>query len=357
MFLVMLGLVALTLFLTQTSTVHANPAIIYVDVQAPGPVHDGNWWTTDLPYTDGCAEHRRGRQRIWVADGVYTPTNTADRTATFSLKPDVALYGGFGGYGISETQRAQRDWTTYQSILSGDLDGNDLNTDGNFIAEVYSDTVGNNAYHVVTGNYLPTTAVLDGFIITAGYANGSHPDSDGGGLSNYQSSPTLSNLTFSGNQAVYGGGGLSNFAFSSPTLSNLTFSGNRAVYGGGLYNDNYSSPTLNTITFTGNQALSGGGLYNHYRSDPMLTNITFSGNQADWGGGGMHNYNLSSPTLVSVSFSANQAAFMGAGLYNDNESSPTLINVTFRGNQAIDGDGGGMYNHDRSNAVLNNVRL
>ncbi|MCB0174619.1 MAG: hypothetical protein KDJ97_29175, partial [Anaerolineae bacterium] len=81
---------------------------------------------------------------------------------------------------------------------------------------------GSNSYHVVwaDGVTAPITAstVLDGFTITAGQADdSSDPDDSGGGFycdgdgSGSECSPTLSNVTFSGNLADYDGGGMFNF--------------------------------------------------------------------------------------------------------------------------------------------------
>jgi len=39
-----------------------------------------------------------------------------------------------------------------------------------------------------------------------------------------------------------------------------------------------SSPTLTNVTFTGNQASDGGGMYND-GSSPILSGVTFSGNR------------------------------------------------------------------------------
>jgi hypothetical protein len=122
--------------------------------------------------------------QIWVKQGVHYPgTNQTD---TFTLKNGVAIYGGFAG---TETALSQRDWQTHLTILSGDVDHNtnpDTNTDGNFIAETPAHIQGNNAYHVVTGpSGTNNTAVLDGFVITAGLANGSSfPNDSGGGMYN-----------------------------------------------------------------------------------------------------------------------------------------------------------------------------
>jgi len=311
-------------------------------------------------------------QEIWVQAGVHYPG--INRTDTFTLKNGVAVYGGFAG---SETSHDQRDWQTNQTILSGDIDANDTNTDGNFIAETWNDIQGSNAYHVVTGSGTNNTAVLDGFVITAGQANGSNPHQrgggmyndngspmlthlifsgnlaqDGGGMHNHHSSPTLTDVTFSGNFSSNGnGGGMHNNDNSSPTLTNVTFRGNEAPshQGGGMLND-YSSPTLTDVTFSVNSARYGSGMAN-YHSNPTLTDVIFSGNSAGRQGGGMFNI-YSSPTLTDVIFSGNLAQNGGGGMYNES-SSPTLTNVVFSGNAAK--FGGGMSNTIQSNPTLTNV--
>ena len=151
----------------------------------------------------------------------------------------MAVYGGFAG---TEASRGQRNWWTHVAILSGDIDGNDTNTDGNFIAETPADIQDANAYHVVTGGFTNNTAVLDGFVITAGQANGTAPHDAGGGMYNQDASPRLTNLIFSGN-AADGGGGMYNMN-SHPVLADVTFSGNTSTDGGGMHITHYSTPTL-----------------------------------------------------------------------------------------------------------------
>jgi predicted outer membrane repeat protein len=240
---------------------------------------------------------------IWVAAGTYKPTTGTDRTATFQLKDGVALYGGFAG---TETARDQRNPVANVTILSGDIDNNDSQTP---IITDLTTVTGNttNSYHVVTG---ATSATLDGFTITAGYANGASPYDSGAGMFNSSSSPTLANVTFSGNSAL-NGGGMYNTSGSNPTLANITFSGNSAYeYGGGLFNTSGSHPTLTNVTFSGNSAaVSGGGMYN--AGNPALTNVTFSGNSAP-SGAGMYNQS-GNPTLTNVTFNGNTAAGNGGG--------------------------------------------
>ncbi|MDG1358892.1 MAG: right-handed parallel beta-helix repeat-containing protein [Phycisphaerales bacterium] len=165
-------------------------------------------------------------------------------------------------------------------------------------------------------------------------------ESYGGGMFNSTSSPNLINCAFASNSARLGGG-MVNEDGSSPTLADCTFTGNSAYggAGGGMFNESSSSPTLANCAFTGNSANVGAGMYNN-RSTPNLTNCTFAGNAADYGGGGMGNY-VSSPTLADCTFTSN-SGFLGGGVFNELTSSPTLINCTFAGNSAD--YGGGMYN-------------
>ncbi len=304
----------------------SGPGVFYAAPSAQGS-GDCSDWANACTLQTALSQAFGGGDEIWVKAGVHYPTTDPNnRDATFTLKNGVAIYGGFAG---TESSRDQRNWQTNLTILSGDIDQNDINNDGNSIAETWNDIQGNNSYHVVTGSETDATAVLDGFFITAGQASGMY---------NYDSSPTLMNVTFSGNSAGYLGGGMVNF-YGSPTLMNVTFSGNSAGYSGGGMVNFYGSPTLMNVTFSGNSADYGGGMLN-YNSSPTLTNVTFSGNSATYGGGGMYN-NLSDPELTNILFYNNSAA-NGGGIYNSGTRS-VLTNITFSGNRATN-SGGGIYN-------------
>ncbi|MDO5615317.1 MAG: right-handed parallel beta-helix repeat-containing protein, partial [Cruoricaptor ignavus] len=300
--------------------------------------------------------------QIWVAKGTYKPKyspNTGDnlkenptdpRDVSFLLVNNVQLYGGFAG---NETDRNARDSETNKTTLSGDIGIENDITD--------------NAYSVVIsfGKYAqePITAntVLDGFTISGGNANKygdrtingiSSYRNYGGGMYNVSSSPTLTNVTLSGNVALFGGG-MYNSNSSSPILTNVTISENTATAnGGGMYNLSSSSPTLTNATISGNKAANGGGIFNLSSSSPTLTNITISGNKAT-NGGGMYNYE-SSPILTNVTISGNTTIYQGDGMYN-NGSSPMLTNVTISGNKSGNySNNGVIYNSGSSKPKIYN---
>ncbi|MBN2003811.1 MAG: DNRLRE domain-containing protein, partial [Anaerolineae bacterium] len=352
--------------------------ILYVDEDAAGTPHNGLSWSTAYTNVQAALDwtntHGEADYEIWVAEGVYYPDegvgHTNNRCAeTFRIAwNNVQLYGGFAG---DETARAQRDWTVHPTILSGDIDANDWNTDTNAIAETWADLVGNNAYHVLwldgaTNAPITEATVLDGFIVTAGNASGEDWDAYGGGLYcdgsglGRECSPTLNNLTFSGNAATgYAGGMFGNGrdrGKSNPHLTNVTFRGNAAISGGGMFNsasyNGESSPTLLNVTFRGNQAeYFCGGMSNSARgsttipntggvSNPTLVNVVFSGNQAQRGGGLCNDGDwdgYSAPTLINVTFSGNAASTEGGGILNTQYAGychPTLVNAILWGNMA-----------------------
>jgi|GEM_PF-1938984 len=262
---------------------------------------------------------------IWVQQGTHTPTTGTDRTATFRLKNGVALYGGFVG---TETLRTQRNWVTNVTTLSG---------------EIGAPGISDNSYHIVTGTdfgstgSLNSTAILDGFTISGGNANGdSNLNYDiGGGLCNCgntygkSASPTVRNIIFSNNAASYAGGALFNWYGSSPTLTNVTFSNNTAVsLGGAMDNYRQANPTLTNVTFMDNTTNGWGGALSARGaggaiegSNPTLINVTFTRNSA-WEGGAIHHEENSNPVLTNVTLVNNSARNAGGAISNINTGTP-----------------------------------
>ena len=157
----------------------------------------------------------------------------------------MEIYGGFSG---TETLLNQRDPASNVTTLSGDI---------GVLANVTD-----NSYHVVTSSGTNNSAILDGFTITGGNANGSSSDNTGGGILNDGGSPTLSNLIISGNRASANGGGMYNNS-SNPILTYVIFDTNTANRGGGASTANSSHLSLTIVIFDGNSVPYGGGLTKH----------------------------------------------------------------------------------------------
>ena len=148
---------------------------IFVDVDATGANNGSSWEDAYNKFYDALDVAQDG-DRIWVAQGAYVPDTDglADpREATFQMKNGVTIEGGYAGFG--EPDPDARNVELYETILSGDLADNDV--DISDLADLLTEpTRGDNSYHIVTADTgINSTAVLDGFTITAGNA-------DGGGL-------------------------------------------------------------------------------------------------------------------------------------------------------------------------------
>ena len=144
-------------------------------------------------------------------------------------------------------------------------------------------------------------------------ANGTSPASDaGGGIYNKTGTVTISNSTFSGNNAAIFGGGLCNEG-GTVTITNSTFSGNNAIQGGGVFNDSGTLTVTNSI-FSLNTGDDGGGIAIYCtsttNSTTIIANVTFSGNSATNAGGGIlvFGYAGNSVTVLNSTLSGNSSA-------------------------------------------------
>lgn len=150
---------------------------------------------------------------IWMKAGVYYPVTPVDlanvtqqeRDQHFLIDRPLHLFGGFVG---TETQMSQRVLSTdTRTILSGDIDRNDTNTDGNHVNETWEHIQGSNSHnvlrlHQVSGSsvsFTSSSAVLNGFTVT-GASSQSGMLLIGEGASGTQLAPQLEHIIISGNQ-------------------------------------------------------------------------------------------------------------------------------------------------------------
>jgi predicted outer membrane repeat protein len=281
--------------------------------------------------------------QVWIAAGTYTPTsNTAEANVSFRMIDNVTIYGGFAGNETALSQRPTINPVAGQhsgTILSGDID-----RDGTF---------NRNSYHVFRHSSVNSTAVMDGVVITAGYANSGNRDNKrGAGMVNFDSSPTLTNCTFQSNTALIDGGGIYNKG-GTPKLTNCVFENNYASEGGGAITwTNNASMEMTNCVIQNNKASKEGGAFYVYGGKATLTNCLLQNNHADSKGGVA--YGTASFSATNCVFRGNTTAEGGVFWFYSNRT--TLTNCTVQGNHST-GSGGFMYNWNGAVTVLTNSIL
>ena len=356
---------ALIAILLLSSIAHGG-GLLFVDDDAPLGGDGMSWDSAYRFLADALVAAGKDQVgEIRVAQGVYksdrdeaNPDGTGDREATFQLINGLALMGGYAGIGAKDPDA--RDIELYETILSGDLLGND-GPDFKNNEE--------NSYHVVRGNAIDETAVLDGFSITAGHANGpAFPEnwSRGAGMFNEQAAPTIIECTFIENKAVNvvpqnggAGGGMYNLN-SDPQVIQCQFIRNvGGPGGGGGMRNSGSDPLVIDCTFYQNGVFVnfGGAGMNNFQSNPLIIGCLFLENISDTGthghGGGLRNQS-STPIVINCVFKNNSTDGCGGGMSSvGNDTDPVIINCLFVGNEA-DLDGGAMCsNHTSEPQVIN----
>jgi len=401
----------------------ARAKTIYVDADATGADNGTSWPDAYKFLQDGLADANASAKpvEIRVAQGVYRPdrsaaepNGTGDRMATFQLINGVALRGGYAGGGQADPNTWDIEF--YETVLSGDLDANDVEV--NDPADLWEEpSRAENAYHVLTGFSTDESALLDGMLIIGGNANGwAGEDQDhGGGMYVNAGRATVSNCSFTGNFASDKGGGLYTFGAhgrivrcsfernrakegggiytgaSVLTLIDCTLSDNTGVFtgGGGVINDGMC--TLDACTFSANRAeYSGAGLVSVESNvdirdcrflgnrspglgapwieggfaaglligggEAALRNCVFAGNRAS-SAGGMYIGSRDVPAkLTECTFTGNVARYGGGGIGNSHLSRAELTNCILSGNRGGH-KGGAIYNERKSSTMLTNCTL
>ena len=240
-----------------TTAVHSS--VLFVKAGAHGK---GTSWIDALDNLQTALSVAGSGDEIWVAEGKYYPVDCEycdlfQRQISFKIPDGVKLYGGFAGF---ENNLNQRKWYAHPTTLSGNIG----------MPEAWD-----NSYTIIITKNVSNETVVDGFVISDGYADGM--ESEG-----------------------------------SPSRS-----------GGGWYNDGsglgkHSNPSIRNCVFLNNFAIEGGAIFNHGpegECSPELVNCSFVSNKAKRGGGAIFNNTengFSKMKMKKGKFVNNEAAFGGA---------------------------------------------
>lgn len=349
----------------------ASAAVIYVDDSATGSNNGTSWANAYTDLNSALADAKANgtsNNEIWLAEGIYKPTSTSGNySATFLIdnhSADLIIYGGFLG---NESNVSERAGAVLNTILDGDILGDDTGAFGN------QGDNSNNVIVVDKSNFLLDSVTVRGG--NAAHSSISNRGTRGGGLFVFPgyANIRINNCVFEDNQSTLEGGAIS-ISQTSVAMSFLIIRNNRSAQGGGIhyYNDEVSAATnatMHNMQFVENEAttsggalsielnggsnrsltlwevqfqenlagVSGGAVY-AYDSIVKMFNALFKQNMASGtgsdGGGGLSVNSNSEVDLVVSGFQGNEADGLGGAIGVDAGSSLTVRSSTFRGNLA-----------------------
>jgi hypothetical protein len=296
--------------------------MVYVNDNSPASASqcDGtSWYKAYKDLQKGIDSAAKSGKEVWVAEGIYKPTRKTDtsdsRSATFYIQPGEEIIGGFLG---AETT-ADPLGSAYNTILSGDIPGNDtLLTAWPPVKDTDLTRIKDNVYHVVTinGSQATTSIELQGFKITGGVADGDGSKGIGAGLYSVRSSPTIILCVFDHNYSLSNGAGV--YSGVGPALvKNCLFRLNysKAGSGAGLFATSGKS-TVNASVFDGNIAAgtssNGGAIYLKHTTLTMVNSV-LTGNSCVNDGGAMY-CDSATAAITNCTFYANSASTLGGGI-------------------------------------------
>ncbi len=173
---------------------------------------------------------------------------------------------------------------------------------------------------------------------------------DGGGISCYNSSPTISRCLIDSCSAG-NGGGISCVFFSHPSIKGNIITGNTATgaWGGGIYMWN-SDAVINDNIILNNQADFGGGGISSDDESPTISNNLILSNSAYTGGGILCQWNTA--TLIENNIISGNSCDIQGGAIFYYYSGLDIRNNIMTNNSAADG-GGALYSMEGGGYTIN----
>jgi len=320
-------------------TYSLEPRIIYVDDDAAG-INDGTSWEDAYVYLQDALADANSIEKpveIRVAQGVYKPDQGAyqtpgDREVAFQLINNVTINGGYAG--SSQTDPNDRDVGFYETILSGDLDGNDSRVN-NIHLLAYDPNRIENSYHVVSALSVEG-AILDGFFVVSGHADG------------------VEDFGYSMGGGFYCDSG-------NPRIIDCVFSQNTCnVYGAGIFLYGPCKTEIADCQIVDNSTLDdGGGIFIRNKGglklgcEPLIAGCVIRGNWAGDGSGGIRCDDFANATIRNCVIESNASVDEGGGISCKWQCEPIIENCIITGNSSY--YGGGIYCIETEVNVVNSI--
>ena len=309
---------------SNTTTLQVNMTRLYVNWKATGLANGASWLNafTQLEQAIDASKQSECEVEIWVASGIYTPTETDSRSDYWSLRSGLSIYGGFAG---EEVNRSERDWSQNRTILSGDIGKPFDSSDNSFYL----------FRNFGSSTEVDHTAILDGFTLN----NASY------GLYNQNdAAPSVLNCTFenfSNNAAIHLG---SSFPAvnKTPIYKNCIFQNNgKGVFSGTAITSGRNPLYVENCIFRGNYSGFGGAVYLSEGASGTIANFVnclFHGNVSKFHGGAIY-CSANNLQLINSTVASNYAMLSEGGISaRGNFGTPKMDSFVFLYNSILWGN-------------------
>lgn len=348
---------------TISNWVEGKSRRYYVATTESGLGNGSSWdnASSDLAKT---LEAAAGGDSVWVAAGTYKPTPDSDRTIAFNIKDGVKIFGGFAG---NESSINDRNFTTNEAILSGDIgienDNTDNSTsvvnllncsdktelDGFTIKDAVSQakTITINSPSSIAGEYLcegasfgPQAFDITGDVVVADpLLAGTYLQNDVSGkivlIQRGGSIPFATKVWFAQDAGAIGVIIFNNIAGNPSAMGgsdpNITIPSVIISLEDGLA---LKESLLTNVVNTTLKSTAIKGAVNLINSSAMIKNCIIKNNNLITGA--LHCENSSGFYVLNCSFVENTSTKNGGSMYISN-SSATITNCDFINNKAVDG--------------------
>lgn len=244
--------------------------IVYVNLSAKGPAHNGATWDSAYQTMNSAVVAAQPGDEIWVAKGVYYVN-------LFIGVGGIGLYGGFAG---TETSRDQRDYRNNITVM----------TTGSITDQA-------SGADAVTISGFTFQGIGTGFYIDASLA-------------------IISDNVFTGNLGAYPGIVL--YILGSATVTNNIIYGNTQLGTGIIDIEQFGDAVISNNIIVGNTTTNGAAIY--VLGTATITNNLIANNSALSNGAGINvqgsgTATISNNTIVGNNISSGPYKGEGAGIY------------------------------------------
>ena len=326
--------------------------MIFVDPESPcstGTETGLSWKMAYKTLEAAMVDAAKTGKAILLKEGVYIPARRIDttdaRSATFTISSGIEIIGGFLG---TETDDKPLG-SVYNTILSGDVNGDDTAFTSWPPGGGDTQYVDDNLYHVLTidGSYKGRDVRISNVVVSGGYAN-RDGDDFGAGIFIKSGTPHLEFVGIVNNYAKsHGAGVYVSTTGGIDTVKNCLFQNNcsQTGDGGGLYYGSTAPLVIDASVFDHNMTLDtveqhgGCALYTRSASAKVVNSV-FSQNTSGSLRGAVVNDGGSMYILNSTfAFNAGKGA---VSIFNANDGSTGILNSILwntSGKDEVDGEG------------------